>query len=296
MEPTQRIVVLGHSGFIGRRLIDRFRSAAPSAEVVGRSLGDIDLVDYANSRVLLPYFSRNTMLVMCSAIKRQEGDTPEIFLRNMQMTVTVAKLLAEAPVLRLVYFSSAAVYGEDIENLNINENTPMKPRSYYGLYKSSSEWILSNEAANGSASSFLALRPATIYGPGEPSTSYGPIGFLHTAARGEPIVLWGDGLEKRELIFIEDAAEATVRVALSPAEGVINIVAGRSYTYRDVVHGVGAILGRMPEIVTRPRTKQKVDNIFDASRIAALLPGFRFSTLTEGIRAAHPAMKNGDEM
>jgi UDP-glucose 4-epimerase len=259
--------------------------------VQGFSLGDIDLSEHARSRDLLSEFDHDTLVIACAAIKRQEGDSPDTYLRNMAITVTMAKLLAERSVGRLVYLSSSAVYGEDIENRNITEATPIHPRSYYGLHKANSEWIFRRVVSEGAASSLLILRPATIYGPGESSNSYGPVGFLNAARRDEPILLWGDGSELREFVHIKDAADAIARLALGAAEGVVNLVSGKSHTFRDIVDEISSALGRAAVVHSRLRSKDRVDNQFDATRLMQLLPGFQFTPLADGVCATLAALE-----
>jgi UDP-glucose 4-epimerase len=172
---------------------------------------------------------------------------------------------------RVVYLSSAAVYGEDVHNLAINEQTPLKARSYYGLAKIAAEWILQRVVA-GTSTSLGLLRPATIYGPGDIPTAYGPSGFLDAAVHGRPITLWGDGSELRELLFIDDVVRLVSEYALMDHSGPLNVVAGRSYTFNDALAAVEAALGEPLQVTSRPRSKVKADNGFDASWVKSLFP------------------------
>lgn len=280
----KRVVVLGHSGFIGSAVLAAVRARHPDIAVHGLSLGSVDLADPASAEPLRGMLDADTAVIMCAAIKRQLGDSPEIYLKNTQIITTFARLTAENPVARIVYFSSAAVYGEDIENLAITEETPLNPRTYYGLGKMTAEWILSRVASGPPATSLVILRPATVYGPGDMATAYGPSGFLDAAAHGRPIVLWGDGEELREFVFVGDVVEAALALTFSDATGVCNIVSGRSYTFRDALHAVERAVGRLPEISTRPRSKPKVDNRFDNAKLRVLAPKLSFTDLDAGIR------------
>ena len=279
----RRVVVLGHTGLIGSRIMRRVAELDPGLEVEGRSLGAVDLGDPQSAERLADLFDPATCVVMCVGVKRQLGDSPRTYQQNTEIITTFAELLARRPVGRLVYLSSAAVYGEDVENLAIDEGTPLTPRSYYGLAKITAEWILQRVCEQGGAESLCLVRPATVYGPGDVAGAYGPSGFLESAVAGRPITLWGDGSELREFLFVDDVGEAVARLALGDHAGPVNLASGRSYRFTDALEAVRSAVGRLPEVASRPRSKAKVDNRFDARLLKSLLPDLVFTSLTEGV-------------
>jgi UDP-glucose 4-epimerase len=285
---AQRILVLGHTGFIGSRLIRKLADMYPASRVEGQSLTGLDLTNEASTLALRETIGPDTIVVMCAAIKKQLGDTPDIFQKNTAIITNFANLVATCRPGRVVYFSSAAVYGEDIENLAITEDTALQPRTYYGLSKITAEWILSKTCEQ-AGSALCLLRPATIYGPGDLETAYGPSGFLDAAVKQRPLTLWGDGGELRELLYIDDVIEATAVLVGSDVTGPVNIVSGVSYTFADALDCVRRTVGHLPDITSRARSKPKVDNRFDAARLNAAVPGLRFTTLDEGVRLTHQA-------
>ncbi len=276
-----RVLVLGHTGYIGPRLFAALRSASPGVPVIGQSVRELDLTHAGSAPRLASLMEPDDVLVICAAIKKQLGDTPETFSQNMAIAVTLAKALETRPVKRIVFFSSAAVYGEDVDHGVIDERTPVEPTSYYGIAKFAAERLLVRAA---SASSLLILRPALVYGPGEPAYYYGPSGFLRKTLLGEPITLWGEGDEAREFVFVDDAVEIAKRLVFSGESGVVNVVSGTSYTYREAIAEVTAISGKAPDVTTKPRTKAKVDHRFDPAALRAALPNFAFSSLAMGLR------------
>ena len=66
-------------------------------------------------------------LVVCAAIKKQLGDTTEILRQNLAIALNICKAIAARPVRRVVFFSSASVYGEDVPHGVINESTAVQP-------------------------------------------------------------------------------------------------------------------------------------------------------------------------
>jgi UDP-glucose 4-epimerase len=280
MSKVKQVVILGHSGFIGSHL-ERTLSASGTREVIGRSLPDIDLADPGSAARLMPYLTRDAALVLLAAVKRQFGDTLEAFQKNMAIVENVCSLLEEHPVGRVIFLSSAAVYGEETENTSISEETPVNPTSYYGIAKYSAERLLKKTCSAEHQASLICLRPPLIYGPGDKGRTYGPSGFTAAALEGAPITLWGDGTERREFIYVQDICRLIAGLLDSDFAGELNVVSGSSYCFADIV---AALKEQFPnlEVNSRPRSKQKADNAFDARRIKSLLaPGFRFTSLKD---------------
>ncbi len=294
---VRRALVLGHAGFIGGHLVEVFRRASPGIEVVGRSLPELDLTRPEDALGLAPLVDRETVLVFCSGIKKQLGDTLEIFERNLAMAVNVSRLIEEKPPARLLFFSSAEVYGEERHNLAISEETPADPTSFYGIAKYASEGLLRKAAARAGGMPLVVLRPPFVYGPGDHGGVYGPPGFIRAALAGEPATLWGDGTELREFLYVGDLAEAARRLALGGFHGTVNVATGRSHTFREVLDILSGFVPGGLAVRERPRTKSKVDNAYDNTRFAAALPGFAFTPLARGLRETFEAARvaSGEE-
>ena len=283
-ESFSRIVLLGHTGYIGRRLAVAFGNAAPDVPIVGRSVTELDLTGAEASAALERLFDPNAALVICAAIKKQLGDTLDVLAQNLAITINISRALAATPVKRVVFFSSAAVYGEDVQHGTITESTPVQPTSFYGIGKFTAERMLVKATSPHAATSLLMLRPALVYGPDEPGYYYGPSGFLQKARTGAPITLWGDGTELREFLFIDDVVQLTTRLLFSAATGVLNVVSGASCTYAAALDAIERMTGNRPATDSRARTKDKVDHRFDPAALLRACPGFTFTPMEEALR------------
>lgn len=283
MTNWSNILILGHSGFIGARLTERFRRQYPDLPVEGRSFPPFDLAAPGAHAGLASLWNDRSLVLFLSGIKRQFGDDPDTFNQNVQMALNVCRALKARPVARMIFFSSAAVYGEDIHNTAITEDTPICPTSFYGMAKFVSERLLWKTMTDGGRGSLVILRPPTVYGPGDPGKTYGPAGFAEAALRGEPITLWGDGEELRDFLWLDDLVEAVVQLAPLDFSGVLNLATGSSVTFRQILDLIAARLGRPLDVRTRSRSKNKVDHVFVNDRLRAVLPGLRFTPMEEGI-------------
>lgn len=291
MTDIHRVLVLGHTGFIGARVWDELRRRSPAVEAVGRSFPELDLTRGDHVEQLAPLLDARTAVVMLSGIKRQLGDTLEIFYRNLQMVTHLCRLVEAHPCARLVYVSSGAVYGEEIHNLQMTEETPAVPVSYYGIAKFASERLLANAAARRVGMTLVCLRPPLTYGPGDASRSYGPSAFVKLAVEGKEIALWGDGSELREVLFVDDLGRMIHDLVFADYHGVLNAVTGQSHTFREMIEILNRLCGGRLVVTSRPRSKGKVDNAYVNRRLLKVLPNFAFTSLEEGIRRAWEAEK-----
>lgn len=277
------IVVLGHTGFIGRKIYENIGNTFPGVEVKGFSSHEVNLLDFSGIEQLLENINSDTVVIMCAAIKKQLGDSLDIFSHNMRMLENLCTALGSLIFKQLVYISSTAVYGEDIQNLSINESTALNPRSFYGISKSSAEYLLQKVFSEREHTSLAILRPPLIYGEGDTSRGYGPTGFIHKVVAREDILLWGEGDELREFVFIDDFLTLVSAVVAKQYRGTLNAVSGRSYSFLDVIDAIKKVHEPNINVVTRARSKDKVDHVFIAQALFELMPDFAFTPLEQGV-------------
>jgi len=275
-----RVLILGATGFLGRVLCDRFAQRRTDMEILGLGSQDLDLLAASSPEKLAAMTPPGTLVVVLSGIKRQCGDSLKTFEENMGIAANICRAFELSPPARAVFVSSAAVYGEDTHDMELNESSPVRPGSYYGIAKLSSEMLL--ERCSKGRFPLLTLRPPLIYGPGDASRGYGPSGFAHAAALGEGIELWGDGSELRSFLFLDDFADLACTLALGPARGVVNLAASPSHTFAQVLD-ILAAAKPSPKISSRERSREKTDVGFDLARLKSLAPDLCFTELREGV-------------
>jgi len=289
----QRVLILGNKGFVGQHIEKRFLTSTPKVKVMGKDLPNFNLTSKNDVNMLTDLLDLDTAVIMLAAIKRQFGDSLDVFNQNLSMTTNLCGLLRKHPVGRFVFFSSAAVYGEDIHNTNIMEETHVYPTSYYGMVKFISERLYWKALGSHDQTSLVILRPPTIYGPGDEGGTYGPVKFMNAAINKDELILWGDGTELRDYVFIDDVAEIVFRLTYSSFHGVLNLASGVSYSFRDVLDTIESISGRKLSGNSRPRTKAKVDNVFSNDRLMKEIGRYSFTPLPQGIRALYEHLNSG---
>ena len=159
---------------------------------------------------------------------------------NLSATLAIIQLCQALKVPKLVFASSAAVYGKQTA-FRIGETLPTIPISPYGLQKLTSERYASLFAAQ-FGFSFIGLRLFNAFGLRQVSNSpySGVISIFVTAMRqGLPITIYGDGRQTRDFIYVKDVATAFAQAAIAPlAPGstyICNIGTGNSISLNQLV-------------------------------------------------------------
>ena len=277
-----KLIILGHTGFLGRALMSYFQRKNIFKTIVGLSSKDIDLTDSNQISIIEDECGRDSIIIMCAAIKSDEGNSLETFQKNIRMAENISKLAETCEIKKLILISSNAVYGVYKKNEIISENTPLSPDTYYSLSKFVTEKLLQMQY-QGKDENLVILRPSTLYGPGETITPHTPSGFLNTYINGGTITLWGDGSELREFVFIDDMVRLVSKIIEIEFSGILNIGGGQPRSYKDALDIIPRILDRKIEINSKPRTAEPVNKIYDLSLIQNLFPDFQFTTLEKGM-------------
>lgn len=271
-----KCLILGHTGALGCALYDSFRQNFSCIQ--GLSTSDLDLTSEDASDLLASYYDDNTVIIVSSFVKRQLGNNITSFDINYKITKNIILALEKKRPKHLIYISSAAIYGEDIEDYAITEKTYPHATSFYGAAKLTAETLLTNSCFAIGFDCLSLLRFPTIYGfTGK--KSYDPAGFLWQASRNETIRLWGDGLEKREFVFFKDAVNIVKHTILEGVYDSVNCVSGVSYSFYQALKSIQTILGKPISICTQARTKKKVDQCFNNKKFRLLYPDFVFTDL-----------------
>jgi UDP-glucose 4-epimerase len=178
---------------------------------------------------------------------------------------------AFAAGLRVVFASSADVYGPE-HRQRVSERTPPRPVSPYGRAKLAAERLLA-EAARGS-NTLLALRIATVYGPGENGPRAIPAFVRAFLASRRPVV-HGDGTDVRDYVHVQDVAAAIVNASvLDHGETIVNLGSGVGRTTNDVLAAVADVMGIAARASYEPSARPPSRLVLETTRASRLL-GFR---------------------
>ena len=287
-------IVIGSSGFIGSKVYASLKFDTNN-NVVGISSKQVDLSNTDDFKKLNSIVNIDSTIIMCAGVKKQLGDNIGIFEKNLIIINNFIRVILHVRPKKIIFFSSASVYGEDVLHINkIDENTLMDNRSYYGIGKHMSELLLS-KACQEVKTELVILRPPLIYGDGDLSFGYGPTGFLRKALDRDEITMWGDGTELREFIYINDVVDIIKKLINSEFNGVLNLVSGVSYNYLDILQILRDTLNLDLKVSSRIRSKEKVDQLFSNERVKNVTHDFCFTSLEFGIKLMYESMRIKDK-
>jgi UDP-glucose 4-epimerase len=255
---ARRILVTGGAGFVGsavtRRLVDagarvtvlddlftgKADAVPTGATLVNGSVTDAPLVNelVGDHSLVLHLAARNIIASTANPL--------DDFATNIGGTLNILLAARASKVDRVVYSSSASVYGNP-RTIPINEDDPLWTLSPYAVSKLGGE----NYCTAFSESYGLrvtTVRYSNVYGPGQrPDNPYSGVvsKFLVQAHAGEPISVHGDGEQTRDYTYIDDAVDATLTAAVHPrAEGeIFNIGTGIETSVNRLAEAVGEALG-----------------------------------------------------
>lgn len=190
----------------------------------------------------------------------------------------------------VVFASSAAVYG-NAEHLPVSEQSPTTPESAYGVDKLSCEWH--GKVAEGLHSiPNIGLRFFNVYGPGQdPKSPYsGVISiFMERAAQGKPLVIYGDGTQSRDFVFVADVVN-TVRAAMNALlagrvrHGVFNVGTGNAVSIAELAREISRLSGAHVPVENAPARSGDILHSYCSNTLAGKVLGYLpVTALPEGL-------------
>lgn len=168
--------------------------------------------------------------------------------RGTLLALWAAKL---AGVRRLVFSSSNAPLGDNA--YPASEDKPVAPLSPYGAGKATGEAYCS---AFFGAYGFeaVAVRFSNAYGPRSGRKSNVIPLFIRRIMAGEPLIVYGDGTQTRDFVYVTDLAGGLIRAAETPGAGgqIYQLASGVETNLNDLVAMLGDVSGREPQVVHEP--------------------------------------------
>ena len=207
---------------------------------------------------------------------------------NVGGTVSLMEAMRDTGVRRGVFTSSGAVYGR-LPTQPVHENDPPNPDSPYAVSKWAAEQYIHTIGQLWDIET-VALRIFNAYGPNQNlPVSHAPVvpRFLHQAITGGSVVLYGDGQQTRDFVYVTDVVAALVTAATAKAVNrqVINIGSGQETDMAQLVGEIEKATGKRVNLLHNQQKSGGVPRLVaDISRAQRLL-GFRpFVSLAEGLQ------------
>ncbi len=302
-------LVTGGAGFIGSHLVEALVRAGHRVRVLDNcSTGsrehlplraELIVADITNYDAIRPAFHGVDGVFHIAGlpnVQRSMDQPKETHDVNLTGTLHVLEAARAAGVRRVVFASSAAVYG-DQDVLPSHEGMEPRPKSPYALHKFVGEEYCRSYARMG-ATETVCLRFSNVYGPrASEAGAYAnviPI-FLRQRAAGQPLTITGDGAQTRDYIHVTDAVQAAIAAMTQPTVGkgeAINVSSNVERSVNDIARLIGGPVQRIAHRI-EPR-RMRLDNHRAQELIGweprvALGDGIRELLDTRGIRSPAPS-------
>jgi nucleoside-diphosphate-sugar epimerase len=302
----QRVLVTGGAGFIGSHTVDLLLANHLQVVVLDNlASGRIDYLNQNHPYLtfiegdILDFQLLSNIVKGCDAVLHLAAlpsvpksiDDPLASLKiNLTGFVNVLEAIRQAKkAIRLVYASSAAVYGNNIQlPCNDENNLSENALSPYALDKANDErYARLFHDLFGIKS--LGLRYFNVYGQRQdPESPYSGVisRFMKSYQENKPVTLFGDGTQSRDFIHVSDVARANWLALQSEYDGVLNIATGRAETLLNLISYVEQTGKNPMEIQFAPRRVGDIAHSFATTEKAARQMDFKAEwSLKQGIQS-----------
>jgi len=298
-----KVLVTGGAGYIGSVTVelllqnrlevvvyDNLSTGHPQAVAREAVLIEGDLADKNLLSQIFDRYGFDAVMHFAGSIRVGESmvDPAKYFANNVASVITLLNVMLEHNVKRMIFSSSAAVYG-DPETTPISESAPLQPNNPYGESKLMVERIL------GWYDSLLGLRYASLryfnaagasqaFGEDHhPETHLIPIVLQAALGQRDQVVINGvdyptpDGTCIRDYIHVVDLAQAHILALhnLDKGSQIYNLGNGAGYSVREVIEVVRRVTGRTIKVVEGPRRPGDMAVLVASSRRAVSELGWR---------------------
>ncbi|MHA7646525.1 NAD-dependent epimerase/dehydratase family protein [Nitrosopumilus sp. S4] len=294
-----KILITGGAGFIGRHLIDFLKKN--HTVLVYDNLSNSDkLPDGKNVKFLrgdvldfekLAEFSNGTDAVIhLAAISNvvQSISQPDITRRvNVDGTANVLQCCAKNKIKKIIFASSAAVYG-DYKDI-ITEETKTNPLSPYGKSKLEAEKMIVDFSKENKIEHII-FRMFNVYGKGQNKDYAGVVDkFLKNISEDKPISIYGNGEQTRDFVSISDVVDAFDLAIKSDRSDTYNIASGKSISINELAKNIFDVLGKKVEIKYFDKQIEDIQNsIADVSLAKKYLEFVAKRKLKDEIPSIYP--------
>ena len=302
-----KVLVTGGAGFIGSNFVRFLLSARPGVEIVNfdkltyagnpESLADIAqdtrylfvCGDITDRNAVVELFGRRFDAVVHFAaethVDRSIEDASPFLKTNIFGTHCLLEAVRNSPGTRFIHISTDEVYGSAPTGVKFKEEAPLDPRSPYAASKASAEHFVA-AYANTFGISAVILRCTNNFGPFQFPEKLIPL-MIANAREDKPLPIYGDGMQERDWLFVEDYCRA-IALALEKAKpgSIYNVSSGVSQPNMKIVRTILQLLGKPESLIQYVQDRPGHDRRYalDSSRIQRELGWYPLVSFEDGVR------------
>ncbi len=281
----KKIVVTGGLGFIGSHLVESLIKDNEVTIIDDQSSGKLENIKSLNKQNIelikgsindlnlkkifedKDYVFHHAALI---SVPESVLDPLKFNEINVKGTLQVLMAAKDNNIKKLVFASSAAVYGDN-KTLPLSEEAPINPLSPYAVNKVTGE-LYSQVFTEAYGLPTVSLRYFNVFGPRQdPNSSYAAVipNFIEAVLNNRRPVIYGNGEQSRDFIYVKHIAEANIKACESHITGVFNVAMGKSTTINQLVEIINEAIGKnITPVYADPRpgdVKHSLADISEAS-------------------------------
>jgi UDP-glucose 4-epimerase len=255
---NKKILITGGLGFIGSHAVEELVEDNEILIIDNKSSGKIEnienpnhsnlniLVDDLNIMDLKEILEGVDYVFHFAAMASVHLSVKNPFLANKNNVVATIKLLEavkDSDIKKFIFASSSAVYGDNL-NIPLKESELPSPTSPYAASKASCELYLKSFYESYGLES-VTFRFFNVFGPRQdPNSQYAAVipKFIDAIMNNRQPVIFGDGEQSRDFIFVKDLVKANIIAAKSKFNGILNLGSGHAITINQLYYIIKDIL------------------------------------------------------
>lgn len=257
-----KILITGGAGFIGSHTTELLVANGHAVTVVDDlSTGNLANLESVEDKIILVELDIRDLealssvcrgtdvlihLAAVSSVEKSIQDPLTTHEVNTSGCLSVMEAARENKVKRVIFSSSAAVYGDD-PDLPKTEDSPVRPLSPYAWHKLTGEFY-GNNYRELHGVNFAALRYFNVYGSRQdPASPYSGVLsiFIDRARNNLPLIVFGNGEQSRDFIHVSDVARVNLMAveSMKPLPPVMNVATGRETSINEVAKKIQNLCG-----------------------------------------------------
>lgn len=294
-----KILVTGGAGFIGSNLSNRLLETGQKVYVIDNlSKGKIEFLKNGVELIIEDISSKKASalvkkikpeyivhLAAESNLAKSYKNPKKDLENNFFPIVQLVEISKEIEIKKFIFASSAAVFG-NTTNIPILETFLKEPSSPYGVSKLCAEYYL-YFASQKYNLPYITLRFANVYGKNQNSTAEGGVVaiFVSNVLRGNKVIIFGNGKQTRDFIYVEDVVDAIIASLKSNNVGDYNVGTSKETTVNDLLEIVMKTVGqKIPVEYKKNNDFGVMKNALSCKKISKQLKWKPKTTLESGIK------------
>jgi GDP-L-fucose synthase len=287
-----KALVTGATGFLGRHLVPYLE--AEGVEVTAINSQSADLTDSGNLAKIPegPYDRIYHLAAWTKAGDFCLFHKGEQWIVNQQInTNALAYWRANQPQATMVTMGTSCAYPPELELREANYMVGEPDRDLY-TYAMTKRMLYQGVLALNDQfdMDYRYLVPSTLYGPGfDEEDSHFIFDLVRKIVRGkqhgEPVVLWGDGSQVRELMYVGDAVKLIELAVEQRPNDILNLGSGQGHTIREYAEAICGRVGFDPEEIQydTDRYTGVLKKVFNTDKVREVFPDFEFTPIESGL-------------